>query len=161
MTQGRSRMTGRAATEVGTELEGDDQRVTMEDMILFADEGVKDIHTDDEIARAAGLPAPVVPGVQLMAYIHEMLHREYGFDSVSGTILDVRFRALVLAGDTVTAIGRVTGSEGLRIDLDVWCQNQRGEQVVTGTARVSVASGSAGGPRGRYPVARAWVQWLD
>jgi acyl dehydratase len=132
-------MIGQAATEVGTELAGDDHRVTMEDMILFADEGVKDIHTDEEIARAAGLPAPVAPGAQLMAYIHEMLRREYGFDSVSGTVLDVRFRALVLAGDTVTASGMVTRSEGLRIDLDVRCQNQRGEQVVAGTAQVSVA----------------------
>ena len=131
-------MTGQAAAEVGTELAGDDHAVTMEDMILFADEGAKDIHTDDEIARAAGLPAPVAPGAQLMAYIHEMLHRKYGFDSVSGTVLDVRFRALVVAGDTVTACGRVTGSEGVRLDLDVWCQNQRGEQVVAGTAQVSV-----------------------
>lgn len=130
-------MAGRAANEIGTELAGDDHRVTIEDMILFADEGSKDIHTDDEEARAAGLPAAVVPGVQLMAYIHEMLHREYGFDSLPGTILDVRFRALVLAGDTVTAHGRVTGAGRQRLNLDVWCENQRGEQVVTGTAQVA------------------------
>jgi acyl dehydratase len=130
-------MTDRAVNEIGTELAGDDHEVTMEDMILFADEGSKDIHTDDGEARAAGLPAAVVPGVQLMAYIHEMLHRQYGFNAVSGTILDLRFRALVLAGDTVTAHGKVTGAKGRRLNLDVWCANQRGEQVVTGTAQVA------------------------
>ena len=134
-------MAGRAADEVGTELVGDGHEMTMEEMILFADEGVIDIHTDDEVARAAGLPAAVVPGVQLMASIHEMLHREYGFDSVPGTVLEVRFRAIVLAGDTVTARGRVTGVGEEGIDLEVWCENQRGEQVVTGTAQVAVARG--------------------
>lgn len=133
-------MDGRGANEVGAELAGDEREMTLEEMILFSDEGIIDIHTDNETARAAGLPAPVVPGVQLMAYINEMLHGEYGFESVPGTVLEVRFRALVLAGDTVAARGRVTGAEGRRLNLEVWCENQRGEQVVTGTAQVAVAS---------------------
>jgi len=117
--------------------------MTMEDMILFADEGDRNIHTDDDVAQAAGLPGAVVAGVQMMGYIFEMLHQEYGFDSVSGTVLDVRFRALVLAEDTVTARGRVTGSEaegdGRLLHLEVRCENQRGDQVVTGIAQVPFA----------------------
>ena len=132
-----------AATEVGTELTPISHRMTMEDMILFSDEGDRNIHTDDDVAQAAGLPAAVVAGVQMMAFIFEMLHQEYGIDSVSGTVLDVRFRAPVLAADTVTANGQVTDNEGQGngqlLSLEVWCENQRGEKVITGTAQVPFA----------------------
>lgn len=129
-----------AATQVGTEPAPVSHLVTMEDMILFEPEGERNIHTDDEVARAAGLPAAIAAGVQFMSFIFEMLYREYGFASVPGTVLDVRIRAPVFAGDTVTARGRVTAvegeGEGRRLHLDVWCENQRGEQVITGSAQV-------------------------
>ncbi len=131
------------ATEVGADLTPISHQMTMEDMILFSEEGDRNIHTDDGVARAAGLPGAVVAGVQMMAFIYEMLHLEYGFDSVPGTVVDVRFRALVLAGDTVTARGRVTEAEPQRdgqcLSLEVWCENHRGEQVITGTAQVPFA----------------------
>jgi acyl dehydratase len=115
----------------------------MEDMVLFEPEDEKNIHTDDEVARAAGLPAAIAAGVQFMSYVFEMLYRAYGFDSVPGTALDVRIRAPVFAGDTVTARGRVTGFETLdsgdRVHLEVWCENQRGEHVIAGAAEVNVS----------------------
>lgn len=112
--------------------------VTMEDMILFEPEGELNIHTDDAIARWAGLPAAIAAGVQFMSYIFEMLQQAYGAQSVTGTILDVRIRAPVFAGDTVTARGQVTAFEDGRAVLDVWCENQRGEHVISGTAEVPV-----------------------
>jgi 3-hydroxybutyryl-CoA dehydratase len=115
----------------------------MDDMVLFEPEGEVNIHTDDATARTAGLPAAIAAGVQFMSYIFEMLQREYGFESVPGTALDVRVRAPVFAGDTVTARGTVTGSrsedKGERISLDVWCENQRGEHVIAGTAEVTLS----------------------
>ena len=126
--------------EVGAELAPVARVVTLEDMILFEPEGEKNIHTDDEVARAAGLPAAIAAGVQFMSYVFEMLHREYGFPSVQGTVLDVRIREPVFAGDTVTARGRVTDvqTDGprSRVSLEVWCENQRGGQVIAGTAQV-------------------------
>lgn len=112
--------------------------VTMDDMVLFEPEGEKNIHTDDAVARAAGLPAAIAAGVQFMSYIFEMLQQAYGASSVIGTVLDVRIRAPVFAGDTVTARGQVTGIATDRAILDVWCENQRGEQVIAGTAEVPV-----------------------
>lgn len=130
-----------AVTEIGQELESVSHLVTMDDMILFEPEGEKNIHTDDSVARAAGLPAAIAAGVQFMSYIFEMLYRAYGFDSIAGTALDVRIRAPVFAGDTVTARGRVTAFERLAtggwVHLDVWCENQRGERVITGIASVT------------------------
>jgi 3-hydroxybutyryl-CoA dehydratase len=134
-----------ATTQVGAELTPVSHLVTIEDMVLFEPEGERNIHTDDEVARWAGLPAAIAAGVQFMSYIFEMLYREYGFDAVPGTVLDVRIRIPVFAGDTVTARGRVTDAdpeEGRqRLHLEVWCENQRGEQVIAGTAQVTVPAG--------------------
>jgi len=137
------------ALGAGAELEPVSRVVTLEDMVLFEPEGEKNIHTDDEVARAAGLPAAIAAGVQFMSYIFEMLQREYGFPSVVGTVLDVRIREPVFAGDTVTARGRVTEVQphgaGSRVSLEVWCENQRGGHVIAGTAQVPLAGGDAGG----------------
>ena len=136
------------AIEAGAELESVSRVVTLEDMVLFEPVGEKNIHTDDEVARAAGLPAAIAAGVQFMSYIFEMLYREYGFQSVQGTVLDVRIREPVLAGDTVTARGRVadvqTDGPGSGVSLEVWCENQRGGQVIAGTANV-LFRGAGGG----------------
>ena len=136
------------ALGAGAELEPVSRVVTLEDMLLFEPEGEKNIHTDDEVARAAGLPAAIAAGVQFMSYIFEMLQREYGFHSVEGTVLDVRIREPVFAGDTLTAGGRVTevqaDDSGSRVSLEVWCENQRGGHVIAGTAQVPVR-GDAGG----------------
>ena len=88
-------MDGAAAAEVGREVPPVSHQVTMEDMILFEPEGERNIHTDDDVARAAGLPAAIAAGVQFMSYIFELLRREYGFDSILGTGLGVRIRAPV------------------------------------------------------------------
>jgi acyl dehydratase len=134
-----------ARTKAGDELTPLARTVTMAEMVLFEPEAERNIHTDDAVARAAGLPAAIAAGVQFMSYVFEMLYREYGFASVPGTALDVRIRAPVFAGDTVTARGRVTGSQldgdGERVSLDVWCENQRGEYVISGSAEVTVSGG--------------------
>ena len=124
------------ATTIGTELAPVSHVVTMADMVLFEPEDEKNIHTDDTVARAAGLPAAIAAGVQFMSYIFEMLRQAYGAESVTGTLLDVRIRAPVFAGDAITARGQVTGLADGRALLDVWCENQRGEQVIAGTAEV-------------------------
>lgn len=127
-------------TTTGAELEPVSHVVTMENMVLFEPADEKNIHTDDTVARAAGLPAAIAAGVQFMSYIFDMLQRAYGPESVPGTVLDVRIRAPVFAGDTVSARGRVASAEGGRVSLDVWCENQRGEQVISGTADVPTAT---------------------
>ena len=133
------------SVETGAEPEPVSRIVTLDDMVLFEPEGEKNIHTDDEVARAAGLPAAIAAGVQFMSYIFEMLQREYGFQSVEGTVLDVRIREPVFAGDTVTARGRVAevrpDGSGSRVSLEVWCENQRGEAVTSGTASSLVMPG--------------------
>jgi acyl dehydratase len=133
-------------TEVGATLPEVSHRLTMEEMILFEPEDESNIHTDDEMAREAGLPAAIAAGTQFMSYIFSMLYQEYGFESVRGTVVDVRIRLPVFAGNTITAKGRITKSrpqdEGLRLALDVWCENQSGQQVIAGAAEVTVPGGA-------------------
>jgi acyl dehydratase len=125
---------------IGAELEPVSHVVSMDEMILFEPEDEKNIHTDDAVARAAGLPAAIAAGVQFMSYVFDMLQRNYGPASVAGTVLDVRIRAPVFAGDTVTARGKVTGIVPGQALLDVWCENQRGEQVIAGAAQVPLGN---------------------
>src|SRR3990172_4003578 len=119
--------------------------VTMADGALWEPGAHRNIHPDDEIARAAGLPAAIAAGVQFMSYIFEMLYQRFGFNSLPGTVLDVRIRAPVFAGDTVTARGLVRSTRAehgeTRMELEVWCENQRGERVVEGTAEVPIPQG--------------------
>jgi acyl dehydratase len=58
--------------------------------------------------------------------------------------LDLRFIKPVVAGDTVTAKGKVTErqaeAKGTRVSLEVWCENQNGDKTAIGTGGVLVPS---------------------
>lgn len=118
--------------------------VNQEHMILFEDEGRVNIHTDDEFARAHGLPAAIVAGNHTLSFIVEMLHAAFGDDYLHDSALDVRFVAPVYAGDRVRAGGVVTQREptaaGQRLTVAVWCENQRGRLVAAGTAQLTLRS---------------------
>ena len=100
------------------------------------------IHQDEEFARAAGMGGVFAHGMLTMGFVAQALTDWAG----AGTVrrLGVRFTALVRLKDTVTCRGRVVATtvrDGLHlVDLEVWAENQRGEQVVTGRATVALPS---------------------
>jgi acyl dehydratase len=106
------------------------------------------IHYDIDAVRAAGLgEVEVNQGGATMAYVLNMLTRWTGSEANLCSIR-TRFSANVLAGDSVTARGTVTGvtpddrSPGdVIVECDVWVERDDGVRAVTGSARV------------RYPVA--------
>ena len=142
----------------GQRLVGEPKRVTQEDMDLFeavagmaapvADEpaGPVNIHTDSDKGRSMGLASPVASGQMSFAYVHELLARHFGADFRQGGELGVTFLKPVYAGDTVTAQGvlRPTATEPgegrVGFAVEVWVENQRGERVAAGEARVTVPS---------------------
>jgi hypothetical protein len=69
-----------------------------------------------------------------MSYIFEMLQQSYGAESVPDSHRRANPRSRVRRRDHGT--GQVTGTADGRALLDVWCENQRGEQVIAGTAEV-------------------------
>ena len=101
------------------------------------------IHMDDEAGKAANQPGVFGMGNIRWAYMHNMLTLWIG-DSGFIRKLDTQYRVLNLKGDTLTAKGTVTrkyveNGEHL-LDLDVWVENQRGENTCPGHATVQLLS---------------------
>jgi acyl dehydratase len=92
------------------------------------------IHTDDETARTVGLDGVIAHGMLSMAFLGEYLCWLAGPESVRR--LSVRFHEMVRPGDTLTCRGRVKGTAGSRLQLEVWAENQRAERVTVGEAEV-------------------------
>jgi len=63
------------------------------------------IHVDDATARRAGLSAPPVPGMQIVAWLHAAAARfDKGIDIIA---LSTRFLAPVAVGETIVISGRI------------------------------------------------------
>jgi acyl dehydratase len=109
--------------------------MTREAMILYEPEGEVNLHTDDEVARAVGLPSSIATGTLFLAYVFDLLARRYGHASVAGTTLDARIRLPVFAGDPIVTRGDVMtrSPEGDR--LRIACEGPHG-LVIVGAARV-------------------------
>lgn len=105
------------------------------------------VHTDDATARAAGLPGRIVSGFHSYSLISQALGRFFGMGWIAGGKLSVKFIRPLLIGEPITCGGVVkrivpSGKAGERLaELEVWCQNPRGDIITTGTATVRVSAG--------------------
>jgi acyl dehydratase len=104
--------------------------MTLEKMRLYEAPDEISIHTDDDFAHAAGLPAAIATGTQFLAYIFDLLYRTYGMGSVVGTELDVRIRLPVVAGDHIEAFADLVSREGGRLEHVVRSHVERGDAIV-------------------------------
>jgi len=97
------------------------------------------IHYDARRAREVGAPAPFVDGQMLGAFLARLVTAWTG-DPTFLTDLEVRYRALALAGDRVTAEGRVEGlareGRGGRVRVGLWARDHRARLVAEGWAQV-------------------------
>ena len=109
--------------------------MSREAMILYEPEGELNFHTDDEVARAVGLPASIATGTLFLAYVFDLLHHHYGSASLVGTTLDARIRVPVFAGDRIVTTGEVMERAAGRDRLRVTCNGPSGA-VIAGTASV-------------------------
>ena len=127
----------------GYELPPITKKITLDKMRSY--EGwpeAKNIHSDEEIARKAGLSQPVCRGTTFLAYVSEMICNVFGEYWLKGSKLSATLLVPVFPGDTVTAKGKITQRmrEGSNIsfNIEVWVENQRGEKVAVGTASLRV-----------------------
>ena len=111
--------------------------MTHEAMVLYEPPGEKNLHTDDEVARQAGLPAAIATGTLFLAYVFDLLHRSYGDASRVGTSLDVRIRLPVFAGDRVETTADVLSRDGGRVEHAIRVAGPHGDAIV---GRASVRS---------------------
>jgi acyl dehydratase len=117
------------------------------------------IHMDDEAGRAAGMPGAFGMGNLQLAYLHNLVREWLG---ERGRILRMqcRFRSVNHKGQQVTARGRVSSVQqqtvqqqtvqqqtvqqqtgGLVVELDVWTEDQDGNQLAPGSCTVLIDTG--------------------
>jgi len=97
----------------------------------------RSIHDDKDAARDAGFVAPIAAGEQTVAVMAQFLADNFGMRFVRGGRIEVALTKPVLFGDTLTSharIDRIVGDE--RAELKIRVENQRGEDVLVGSASV-------------------------
>lgn len=102
--------------------------------MVVANNDRADIHVDPGAAAAAGLPGCVAPGSFVLGHIGVLLERLAGPASVRR--LDVRFRAAVYAGDTLSTGGSIIGQNLEETMVNVWVRRADGTLIATGEGTV-------------------------
>ena len=96
------------------------------------------IHVDPEFAKKTPFKSTIAPGYQFIAYISELMTRDFGEKWITGGMMDVRLLRAVLPGDELTIGGKVTEKRdeenGIVIGCDVWIKNHRDEDVIVGNS---------------------------
>ena len=142
-----------AQLKVGDRLRAVTHEVTDDKMVEFEkvvwDRG-RNSHSDINVAKADGIQRTIASGQNQMAFLHEMMERNFGDAWVYGGNISARYIHPVYAGDHLTANGLVTEVAVVdgrpRVTLQIWCENQDGRKTSAGTA-------SAGQPAD----ARSWM----
>lgn len=98
------------------------------------------IHDDKDAARKAGFVAPIAGGEQTIAIIAQFLADNFGLRFVRGGRIEVSLTKPVLFGDRLTSHAKIASvdPDANRADLQIHVENQRGEQVLIGTAAVRI-----------------------
>ena len=100
------------------------------------------VHLDAEFASQSTFGRIVVHGMLVLAFISEMLTKEFGKEWLDSGRLKVRFRAPVYPDDRVVTFGEVTdvadGEGGNRVNCTVGCRKVDGEDVITGEASLFI-----------------------
>jgi len=99
------------------------------------------IHDDGDAARKAGFVAPIAGGAQTIAVIAQFLADNFGMRFVRGGRIEVSLTKPVLFGDTLTSHAKIVSVDADRAELQIHVDNQRGEQVLTGTAAIRISDG--------------------
>src|ERR1700719_1327863 len=94
------------------------------------------IHTDDEAARKAGFRAPIAGGEQTYAVMANFILDSFGIGFLRGGRLEAALVKPVFYGDTLTMHARIVDGDSPQLHLEVWTENQLGERVLVGAARV-------------------------
>ena len=133
--------------KVGDHLDPVTHDVREEKMVEFErcvwDRG-RNSHSDINLARADGVSRTIASGQNQMAFLHELLERNFGDAWVYGGTISVRYIHPVYGGDTLTANGIVAelkeedGKQ--RVIVQIWCENQDGRKTSAGTAQAAQPS---------------------
>ena len=127
-----------ASIRVGDELPPLTKPIAQRQIDMYSGVRPYSIHTDAEWARKKGFAAPLAQGLMSTAYVSQMMVQFLGEGFVRGGRMSVAFIKPVLAGDTLTMHGAVTGKDmdgaNTRVTVEFWCGNQGGTKTLVGNA---------------------------
>lgn len=98
------------------------------------------VHFDDAFAQSRGFPAAIAHGAIPASFLLRMLTAWLGAWPIERDDLAITFIGPTLVGDVVTARGVVEAVADDALVCDVWCENQRGQKLIAGKARVAARS---------------------
>ncbi len=136
--------------EIGFEIEPKTYKITQEKINIFSRyifyrKDTRDIHTDDKVAGKAGLPRAIAQGRYPIGYLFEFMLNFFRKGWIQGGKLDAALAKWIYPGDAKTIKGRIRDKiqEGsaTRFILDVWLENQQGENATVGIASGLVDNG--------------------
>ena len=120
------------------------EKINIYSRYVFNGRDTKNIHTDDDVARKAGLPRALAQGRYPIGYISERMMDFFGKGWVQGGKLEVSLVKGIFPGDTITVKGVITDKiqegDAIRLVLDVCLENQDGEPATAGVASGLVAN---------------------
>jgi len=127
-----------ATASLGAKLPPITKTIVQRQIDCYSGVRAKSIHTDAEWARKKGFAAPLAQGLMSTAYVSQMMVDFLGEGFVRGGRINASFIKPVLAGDTLTMHGAVKSKEPegaqTRVTVEFWCESQRGEKTMVGTA---------------------------
>ena len=126
------------ATAVGQELPVLVKEVSQRRIDAYSGVRPRSIHSDEAWARAKGFRTTLAQGMMSTAYVSQMMIRLLGAGFIRGGTLSMAFIHPVFAGDRLTVHGVIREKRpegaGVRVVVEVWCENQLGEKTAAGTA---------------------------
>lgn len=98
----------------------------------------RNIHTDREKARDAGLPDAIASGTQSEGVLLTHLVDLIGPSWHDRGELEAKFIKSAFMNDEITPVAVVReirdGADGKTVGLEVWCETQSGERIIVGRA---------------------------
>jgi len=128
------------ALSIGEELTPLIKKMTQDKINTYvgAAEDYNPIHVDIEFAKKTPFKGTIAPGYQYMAYISELMAREFGEGWHIGGTLDVRLLKVVRPDDWLITRAKVSDKKEENGNKIVVCEvritNQNNEEVIVGQA---------------------------
>ncbi|MDP2662757.1 MAG: MaoC family dehydratase [Dehalococcoidia bacterium] len=128
------------ALNEGDELSPVSKKITQEKVNQYAEASgdFNPLHIDPEFAKTTFYGGTIAHGLLSLAFISEVMTKAFAKGWLAGGKLTVSFLAPVRPGDDITARGIVKKKKeegGQRMVVcEVFCENQRGEKVISGEA---------------------------
>lgn len=128
---------------IGEELTPVIKKMTQEKINRYVSiaEDYNPIHTDEEFAKKTPFKGIIAPGYQTMAYISELMSRDFGNAWYTNGTMDIRMVKVVRPGDLLTARAKVVEKkeeDGKNIAVfEVHLTNQNNEDVIIGSAEAA------------------------